>query len=978
MKRFILAALLPILITGFLSYFYLSRKITGDIQEKNQLIAQAIVGEISSVLKEPLTILQQVKFLIQTHEHINGELDSTLDYTVRHSKFFESIFILNAEKQIVNLGLPDNSGHLRANLMGVDYSGMDLFRTGGKPKEIRWSQTYLSSLTGHKSLDLALSLPEGRTLGASFSIEHIREVLMGRTRNAELVVFIADTRGNLIFHPDKTLVRAHMNFSNILPLAKALKGEYGTFAFSMNNQAYIGSTARVQNLGWPLVVAQTRAKAQAPLRELRIYLGGALLVALVLVIMLALDTAQTLLHPLYMFRESIIALGKGKDDAPLPTQPHIELESLAERFRQMARAIKKRERELQISEDKFRSIFENTPLGVVHYNEKGVVATCNERAAEVFGSSVESVTGFDGLRENRSPLLINAIESALAGRKNHFTDTYVSVTGNRTASLSVHFGPIRLESGTVAGAIGVFEDITAQKEMEEQTRKSEEKFKVIFESANDGILVADPATGMAIMGNEKFSAMVRRRQDDITGMDISTILRDTRDISELSLSATEGGTPLLLEVPLTRKDGSRIHTEVNAARIEVDGRDHFIGFFRDISQRIRAEKEKEKLETQLRQALKMEAIGTMAGGIAHDFNNILGIIIGNTELALDDLPQWTPSRTFLDEIKTAGMRAKDLVRQLLSFSRKTEQSATTPINIREIFEESVRLLRASTPSYIELTTEAGRDLSLINADPTQIQQVIINLATNAIHAMEDSPGILGLKLKEIELTETTFKGFKTLPAGNYIQLSISDTGHGVDPAIFDKIFDPYFTTKEVGKGTGMGLSVVHGIVSSHDGALTLYTEPGKGSVFRILFPTVKAVPVRKPELETDIPEGTGHILFVDDEASLVRMAVHMLEKLGYTVTAFTNPSDALEFFAKAPDTIDLVITDMTMPVITGEILALKLMEIREDLPVILCTGFSARLEQEGGLPPGIKKIIEKPVSARLLAKTVEEVLKPDR
>jgi PAS domain S-box-containing protein len=513
--------------------------------------------------------------------------------------------------------------------------------------------------------------------------------------------------------------------------------------------------------------------------------------------------------------------------------------------------------------------------------------------------------------------------------------------------------------------------------------KSENNYRTIFENAVVGVYQSTPE-GKFITVNPAFARIFGYDSPEEVMDKISDIATqfyvDPADRTRYQEKLQKFGKMENFEYKALCKDGSEIWIS-NSTRANIAPNGKIIrydGMLTDITGRKRAEEEKDKLKARLQQAQKMETIGTLAGGIAHDFNNILGIIIGNMELALDDLPQWTPARVFLEEIKTAGMRAKDLVRQLLSFSRKTEQNMTSPIHIGEIFEESVRLLRASTPSYIEISAEVDRNLSLINADPTQIQQVIINLATNAIHAMEDAPGVLGLHIKEIELTETTFKGYKPLPAGAYIQLTISDTGHGVDPAIFDKIFDPYFTTKEVGKGTGMGLSVVHGIVSSHDGALTLYSEPGKGSVFRILFPTVKAVPVRKPELETDIPEGVGHILFVDDEASLVRLAVHMLEKLGYTVTAFTNPSDALDFFTKTPDAIDLVITDMTMPELTGEILAQRLTEIREDLPVILCTGFSARLDQEGAPPSGIKKIIEKPVNARILAKTVEEVLKPDQ
>jgi len=396
--------------------------------------------------------------------------------------------------------------------------------------------------------------------------------------------------------------------------------------------------------------------------------------------------------------------------------------------------------------------------------------------------------------------------------------------------------------------------------------------------------------------------------------------------------------------------------------------DHIDGFIMDIT------KEK-NMEAQLQQAHKMEAIGTLSGGIAHDFNNILGIILGNMELAMDDVPEWNPARLNLQEIKIATLRAKDVVRQLLSFSRKT-QVKRKPIEINELVRESVALLRASIPTTIEIRSDIPENLPAINADATQIQQIILNLSTNGAHAMENDRGVLGISLDAVSLKKESepHPYFKKMPQGEYVRLTVRDTGQGIAPDIMEKIFDPYFTTKDVGKGTGLGLAVVHGIVSNHDGAIAIDSTPEKGTTIHVIFPAVSSVPAASVPMEDAPPGGNEHILFVDDEPTLLKMARQILERLGYTVTLHENPQNALAQFAQTPQAFDLVISDMTMPGLAGDELARSLLNIRPDLPIILCTGFTERINALGAANLGIKKFIEKPLNRHELAVAVREVL----
>ncbi len=401
---------------------------------------------------------------------------------------------------------------------------------------------------------------------------------------------------------------------------------------------------------------------------------------------------------------------------------------------------------------------------------------------------------------------------------------------------------------------------------------------------------------------------------------------------------------------------------------DMQGIDFIDGFIMDIT------KEK-NMESQLQQAHKMEAIGTLTGGIAHDFNNILGIILGNLELAMDEFPDWKPAWINLQEIKMATFRARDVVRQLLSFTRKTK-SQQMPIEINELVRESVALLRASIPTTIDIRADIPDALPAINADATQIQQIILNLTTNGVHAMENSQGVLTLSLKAVCLGNTceTHPHFQGMPHGQYVQLVVRDTGPGVDPAIMEKIFDPYFTTREVGRGTGLGLTVVKGIVNGHDGAITIDSTPGKGTAVYVIFPAVPHAPVASVCVEDDPPGGQEHILIVDDEPSLLKMVRKVLQRLGYQVTTHENPQSALDQFTKNPGAFDLVITDMTMPKLSGDELAKALLFIRPDLPIILCTGYTDRINALAAGNLGIKKFIEKPLERRKLAVAVREVL----
>ncbi len=383
--------------------------------------------------------------------------------------------------------------------------------------------------------------------------------------------------------------------------------------------------------------------------------------------------------------------------------------------------------------------------------------------------------------------------------------------------------------------------------------------------------------------------------------------------------------------------------------------------------------EKKKLEERLGQTQKMEAIGALAGGIAHDFNNILSPIVGYTELAQMRAQSDPVLGEYLDRVTDAATRATALVRQILAFSRRSELKKL-PLQVSTVLKEALKLLRSSIPTSIEIRQEIATQ-ALVLADPTSIHQIVMNLCTNAYQSMEATGGVLAVALKEVEFTQEQLAGEEIAP-GRYVVLEVSDTGCGMDKEIQEKIFEPYFTTKALGKGTGLGLAVVHGIVKDHRGRITVYSEPGRGTTFKVYLPATADRPGEMPGVQNEVALAAGHerILFVDDEESICALAKNYLSKCGYVVDVCNNGRDALFAIEQELGAYDLLITDMTMPGMTGKELTQKVLALRPDLPVLLCTGYSSLIDSEEAAELGIRDYIEKPVGMSELASRIKKAL----
>lgn len=620
---------------------------------------------------------------------------------------------------------------------------------------------------------------------------------------------------------------------------------------------------------------------------------------------------------------------------------------------------------LRESEERYRQMVETAGEGIWTMDEHGTVTFVNRRMAELLGYNVGEMAG-------RRALDFVSEEDHVLGqvkvgeRRRGLTDRYEVRLRHKDGSIVwvlISASPTFVREGHYAGALGMITDITAMKE----TEKERTLLSAAVHAAAEGIIITTDK-GKIEYVNPAFCAMSGYVRDEIIGQALAILESGQEDamVQQELWSALRRGDVWSGQLMQRRKDGTAFDAEMTVSPIQgSSGRvSNYVAVIRDITEQLR-------LEGQLRQAQKMEAVGTLAGGIAHDFNNILAAIIGFTEMCLERVTE-VVTRRRMEQVLKAGIRGRELVRQILTFSRKSGHERS-PVSMRLIVDDTVNLLRASLPSTIEIHCSVTTRSDVVLAEPNQLQQVLMNLSTNAAHAMAGEPGTLTIALSEFSFALPMDAPHPDLKPGTYVRLSVHDTGAGIDRSVLDRIFDPFFTTKKPGEGTGLGLSVVHGIVRGHGGAVTVESEPGKGATFHVFLPRADTTSGDVDALEPKAPVGRERILFVDDEPALVEMGREVLESLGYQVTATTDPLDALRMFREQPDAFDLVITDQAMPHTTGMHLAKELIALRGDLPVILSSGHTD-LDREAASRNGIRAVVSKPLTRAETARSIRAVL----
>ena len=633
---------------------------------------------------------------------------------------------------------------------------------------------------------------------------------------------------------------------------------------------------------------------------------------------------------------------------------------------------------LKESEERYRLLAENATdiiwtLGKnmqMTYVSPSVQHLLGFTPLEVMARSIDQIYTPDSLEKVRELLPLElAQEWHNDPMRSKVLELSLICKNGNTLPVEGNFSILCNATGRPTGLLSINRDISERK-------MAEQNYQTLFQEMLDGFALheiicdnaGNPVNYRFLAVNRAFERMTNLKAADVIGRTVLDILPGIeRHWIETYGRVALTGEPAYFE---NSAEGLQKHFIVTAFR-PVPGQ--FACIFVDITDQKKAEAEKEYLQSQLIHAQKMEAIGTLAGGIAHDFNNILGAMLGYAEMVREDSPEGSLAAKDLDQVLTAGHRAKELVKQILAFSRQTE---TVKILLQPavIVKEAIKLLRASIPTTIAIEQDIETQTGLILADPTQIHQILMNLCTNAFHAMEVDGGTLSISLKTITLNQKELIHEPRLLPGNYIQLSVRDTGTGIEPEIQEKIFDPYFTTKETGKGTGMGLAITHGIIKSYGGMITCDSRLGEGTVFKISLPVSEENILPETNLVDPVFAGTERILLVDDEQILADMGKTMLERLGYKVTVRMNSLEALTTFKNQPDAFDLVITDQTMPGMTGTDLARRILQIRPGMPIILCTGYSSTISEEKVKSYGIKAFAMKPLARKDIAALIRKVL----
>lgn len=634
---------------------------------------------------------------------------------------------------------------------------------------------------------------------------------------------------------------------------------------------------------------------------------------------------------------------------------------------------------LRESEEKYRTIFHSGSQGFYLMND--VFLDCNQQACRIWACAREDIIGHSPV-EFSPPVQPDGRSSEAAAR------TYIAAA---QAGKSQRFYwqhrrkdgvlidcEVTLDALTLAGQsllLATLTDITKRKQAENALRESEERFRVLFEWAPDPFYIYK-MDGALLEVNKATEKLIGYKKQELIGNNFSEIgIFSGEDLPKaLSfLEKNQKGEPTEPDkFKLYRKNGEAAYAVISTHPVTIRGEKLVLGIARDITDRKKAEEGSKKLEAQLRQAQKMEAIGTFAGGIAHDFNNILSAIVGYTELAMDKTSKNTPLHDYLQEVFHAGLRARDLVKQILTFSRQAELDLK-PVQVQLIVNQALKFLRSSLPSSIEIRHNIASDACVL-ADPSQIYQVLMNLCANAKHAMRETGGQLEVSLAEVQLDDGFATGNPGARVGPHLKLTVSDSGEGMSAEVREKMFDPFFTTKGKEEGTGLGLAVVHGIVKSCGGFITVSSEPGRGSTFNVFLPVIEPQHEPRAKIKGPLPTGSEQVLFVDDEKLLVEIGKKMLERYGYQVTSRTSSVEALELFKAKPEKFDLVITDMTMPNMNGLELASEMIRLRPEMPVILCTGFSEKITQAVVEAAGIKAFMLKPLSLDDLMRTARKVL----
>jgi PAS domain S-box-containing protein len=966
-------AALPILGIGLVTQHVVGRDLTTRITRQNLTLARTLAAEVRQFLDRPLLLLEEIKSNVIGYRLVDGEkTDGYLASVMRHHRDLFNMIVILDHRGLVRHIAPFNRDYI-----GINWSRHAVFRRPGGGVKARWSTTFISPRTGHPTLTISIPFGRGMLVGY-LNLAVLRTITRRIDPGGGTFVAIADRRGTAIAHRDQTAVRQQTNLKDVEIIRRGLAGFEGTLRFDFQGRSWLGSVAVVRRTGWAVAVLQPAATAFAMVSRMKNVVWLGILISLGLALAVGTWTLRKVRNPLARLVASAEQVASGEYDFTPPRPGLREVDDLIRAFQAMSVAVKDRENALKESEKRYRDLVAGAAEGIL-VAQDGLIKFTNPALSRISGYPARDLIGrpiADFIHPDDRQLILDRHQRRLQGE--HPPSVYsfkVTAKDGQVKLLEIKAVAIAWEGQ--AATLNLLTDITERRRAEEALRESEEKYREVFQGSPDAITIADVNDGRLLDMNQGFFRLSGYSRDEAIG----------RTVFDLNIFVNPGDRDRYIEIirregkidgyelQLHSRDGT-IHDGLLSARpLRYSGRDCMAVVVRNITPLKRAQRDKARLEAQLQQAQKMEAVGTLAGGIAHDFNNILQAITGYIEVMASQEDQGPQTRDYLAQIAKAIERATDLVRRLLTFSRKVEPELR-PVDLNLEVRQAIQILERTIPKMISIETRLADDLGTISGDANQLEQVLLNLGANAGDAMPQG-GRLTIETENEVLDEDYCRRHLDVPPGQYVRLTISDTGQGMDAETQQSIFDPFFTTKDVGKGTGLGLAVVYGIIKNHGGAITCRSRPGRGTTFNIYLPAEKQ---RAGQSETvmpvhqDIQGGTETVLVVDDEPAVRETVGNMLRQFGYQTKSAASGEEALELIGRPSLDVDLVILDLGMPGMGGYKCLEQLRDMDPDLRVIIASGYNVPLQEKQALAAGAVKFLPKPYRLAEMLQAVRQVL----
>jgi PAS domain S-box-containing protein len=708
----------------------------------------------------------------------------------------------------------------------------------------------------------------------------------------------------------------------------------------------------------------------------------ALLLGLLSLLAMALSASLGVLIGNQMARPLKRLAAKAQEISEAKKESLFEGVSIHPEFNQLSQAFNSMITSLAEEKSRYTELLRHIGDAVYILDPEGRIVEANEATGRQLGCGARSLAGRianDFLPSADLAFLLARLDEAADRTSRGITirSRHLAADGRR---IPVEINSRAISYGGQKVILNVARDLTSRMEAEQALRESEERYRSILENIAEGYFEID-AAGTYCFFNQAFCSLLGRSAGEVHGVAHAQVAAPesaTRLTALIEAIRTTATPARLAPYTIIRPDGEERILDLSLSLIKrEEGEPTGIrGMGRDITEQLRIEKEKSQLKLQLQRGLRLESLGTMAGGIAHDFNNLLAAVLGYAELSLlEKLPEEGELPLFLQRIKEVAFRGRELVAQILTFSRQDE-AVRHPVNIVPVIKETLKMLAPALPAHVELRADIDAGAGLILADPTQIHQVLMNLCINGRDAMREKGGVLAVTLERTEIDDAQPRRPAMPAPGRYLRLRVGDTGIGMGSEVLERIFEPFFTTKKPNEGTGMGLAVVHGIVTHHGGEIFVSSRPDAGTCFDLYFPSIAGEEARVKDSEEPLPPLPRNcvVLLVDDEEDLVRATTRMLEHLGCRVTATTSSHEALQIFRRHPELFDLVITDQVMPELTGMELAQEILALRPELPVFLFSGYTEAVSPEEALKKGIRRFALKPLSLRDLAAILHEAV----